>query len=109
MLVCVVENVPPKVRGRLALWLLEVRAGVYLGKLNAKRRESLWAEIVPHLGEGNAVMVWPESSEQGYAFRTAGENRRTPADFDGLTLVSFEPMPEKPDETTGEDQEGIPL
>jgi CRISPR-associated endoribonuclease Cas2 subtype I-E len=28
MLVIVVENAPPRLRGRLALWLLEVRAGM---------------------------------------------------------------------------------
>ncbi len=32
MLVTVVENAPPRMRGRLAIWLLEVRAGVYVGK-----------------------------------------------------------------------------
>ncbi|MGS5230998.1 type I-E CRISPR-associated endoribonuclease Cas2e, partial [Escherichia coli] len=31
MLVVVTENVPPRLRGRLAIWLLEVRAGVYVG------------------------------------------------------------------------------
>ena len=32
MLAIVVENVPPRLRGRLAVWLLEVRAGVYVVK-----------------------------------------------------------------------------
>jgi hypothetical protein len=31
MLVIVVENAPPRLRGRLGLWLVEVRAGVYVG------------------------------------------------------------------------------
>lgn len=31
MIVVVTENVPPRLRGRLAIWLLEVRAGVYVG------------------------------------------------------------------------------
>jgi CRISPR-associated endoribonuclease Cas2 subtype I-E len=31
MLVIVLENAPPRLRGRLAVWLLEVRAGVYVG------------------------------------------------------------------------------
>lgn len=31
MVVVVTENVPPRLRGRLAIWLLEVRAGVYVG------------------------------------------------------------------------------
>ena len=30
MLVVVTENVPPRLRGRLAIWLLEIRAGVYV-------------------------------------------------------------------------------
>ena len=34
MLVIVVENAPPRLRGRLAIWLLEVRAGVYVGKVS---------------------------------------------------------------------------
>ncbi|HAV8228638.1 TPA: type I-E CRISPR-associated endoribonuclease Cas2, partial [Escherichia coli] len=36
MLVVVTENVPPRLRGRLAIWLLEVRAGVYVGDVSAK-------------------------------------------------------------------------
>ena len=31
MLVIVVENAPPRPRDRLALWLLEIHAGVYYG------------------------------------------------------------------------------
>ncbi|WP_434006352.1 type I-E CRISPR-associated endoribonuclease Cas2e, partial [Escherichia coli] len=31
MLLVVTENVPPRLRGRLAIWLLEVRAGLYVG------------------------------------------------------------------------------
>ena len=42
MLVVVTENVPPRLRGRLAIWLLEVRAGVYVGDVSAKIREMIW-------------------------------------------------------------------
>ena len=31
MMVIVVNNVPPRLRGRLAVWLLDIRAGVYVG------------------------------------------------------------------------------
>ncbi|PCD78146.1 type I-E CRISPR-associated endoribonuclease Cas2e [Pseudothioclava arenosa] len=43
------------------------------------------------LDAGDAVMVWKAPTDQGYAFRTAGRNRRMPVDFDGLKLVSFSP------------------
>lgn len=36
MLVIVVKNVPPRLRGRLAIWLLEVRAGVYVGDVSRR-------------------------------------------------------------------------
>ncbi|MBP7298920.1 MAG: type I-E CRISPR-associated endoribonuclease Cas2, partial [Methanoculleus sp.] len=39
MLVIVVEAAPPRLRGRLAVWLLEVHAGVYVGDLSVKVRE----------------------------------------------------------------------
>ena len=41
MLVIVVENVPPRLRVRLGLWLIEVRAGVYVGKVSRRVREMI--------------------------------------------------------------------
>jgi len=38
MLVIVLENAPPRLRGRLAIWLLEIRAGVYVGKCSPHTR-----------------------------------------------------------------------
>src|SRR5690554_4238800 len=58
MLVIVVENAPPRLRGRLAIWLLEVRAGVYVGRNSRKVREMLWEQVKAGVDEGNAVMVW---------------------------------------------------
>ncbi len=37
MLVVVTENIPARLRGRLAVWLLEVRAGVYVGDTSLPR------------------------------------------------------------------------
>ena len=58
MLVIVVENVPPRLRGRLAVWLIEIRAGVYVGDLSVKVRDMIWSQVEEGLEEGNAVMVW---------------------------------------------------
>ena len=101
MLVIAVENVPARLRGRLNLWLLEIRAGVYVGNVSARSRDNLWAEVQEFIGDGNAVMVWPATTEQGYDFRTAGANRRRPVDFDGIQLVSFTPQ-ENDDENPAE-------
>ena len=100
MLVIVVENAPPRLRGRLAIWLLEVRAGVYVGALSRRVREMIWSHVEEGLDDGNAVMAWTASTESGFDFLTLGKNRRNPVDYDGLKLVSFRP----PDEIQVKDQ-----
>lgn len=96
MLVIVVENVPPRLRGRLAVWLLEVRAGVYVGQVSRRVREMIWDTVIKGSGEGNAVMSWSTNTESGFDFLTWGQNRREPVEMDGIKLVSF--MPEMQDE-----------
>lgn len=91
MIVVVIANAPPRLRGRLAAWLVEVRAGVYVGDYSAKTREMIWDQVLAGLEAGDAVMVWKAPTDQGYDFQTAGRNRRMPVDFDGLKLVSFKP------------------
>jgi CRISPR-associated protein Cas2 len=91
MLVFVVENVPPRLRGRLAVWLIEIRAGVYVGDLSVKVREMIWSQIENGIEDGNAAMVWTTNTESGFDFITLGKNRRLPVELDGLKLVSFYP------------------
>ena len=91
MLVIVVENVPPRLRGRLAIWLLEVRAGVYVGDVSRRVREMIWDTVMKGCGEGNAVMAWSTNTESGFDFLTWGTNRREPIEMDGIKLVSFLP------------------
>ena len=91
MLVIVVENAPPRLRGRLAVWLLEARAGVYLGAYSARTREMIWKQVEENIGDGNAVMAWAAPTDSGFELVTCGENRRIPVDFDGMTLVRFLP------------------
>lgn len=91
MLVIVVNNAPPRLRGRLAAWLLEIRAGVFVGDYSARTREMIWEQVVAYIESGDAVMVWRAPTDQGFDFLTIGRNRRMPADFDGLKLVQFRP------------------
>lgn len=91
MLVIVVENVPPRLRGRLAVWLLEVRAGVYVGTYSKRTRESIWEQVRAGVGDGNAVIAWAAPNDAGFSFETCGRNRRVPVDLDGFRLVSFTP------------------
>jgi CRISPR-associated protein Cas2 len=95
MCMIVTEAVPPRLRGRLAVWLLEVRAGVYVGDVGQRVREMLWQQIEGMAEDGNVVMAWATNTESGFDFITYGKNRRQPVDFDGLRLVAFLPEIEK--------------
>ena len=105
MLVIVVENSPPRLRGRLAVWLLEVRAGVYVGKTSRRVREMIWDQIEKGIEDGNAVMAWSTNTESGFDFLTLGKNRRIPKEMDGVKLVSF--MPEETAEGNGSREKNV--
>lgn len=89
MLVIVVENVPDRLRGRLGVFLIEVRCGVYVGDASKRVREMLWCQVKSYIDNGNAVMIWSTNTESGFDFVTEGKNRRMPIEMDGLKLVSF--------------------
>jgi CRISPR-associated protein Cas2 len=91
MMVVVVENAPPRLRGRLAVWLLEIRAGVYVGNYSRRTRERIWGEVVDAIDDGNAVIAWAAPNDAGFEFDTCGRNRRMPVDLDGFKLVAFHP------------------
>lgn len=91
MLVIVVENAPPRLRGRLAVWLLEIRAGVYVGAYSRRTREMIWEQVQAEIGPGDAVIAWSVPNDAGFDFETCGTNRRVPVDLDGFKLVSFLP------------------
>lgn len=95
MLMVVTETVPHRLRGRLAVWLLEVRAGVYIGDVSRRIREMIWFQVNELAEDGNVVMAWATNTESGFDFQNYGKNRREPIDLDGLRLVKFKPVEPK--------------
>jgi CRISPR-associated protein Cas2 len=89
MTVVATTAVPDHLRGALTRWLLEVTPELYVGTVSARVREELWCAVTACVGNGTAVLVYPSDNEQGFELRTAGEQRRSPLDFDGLTLITF--------------------
>ena len=97
MMAIVTENAPSRLRGRLSIWLLEIRAGVYVGDYSVKVRDFIWSQVEEGIEDGNAVIAWTARNEQGFDFVTLGKNRRVPVELDGVKLVSF--LPPEPSET----------
>lgn len=87
---------PDRLRGALSRWMIEVSPGLFVGTLSARVRDELWSLGSDVVGDGAAILLHPHDNEQGFKIRTAGERRRRPVDFDGLTLVAMLPS-EKPE------------
>lgn len=110
MIVIVLEDAPPRLRGRLAIWLLEVRAGVYVGEYGRRVREYLWNQVTEGIGDGNAVIAWRDpSDEAGFRFETVGANRRLPVDYDGTRLVEFLPQAALPTPGSGDSERSLSI
>jgi CRISPR-associated protein Cas2 len=96
MITLAATAVPDHLRGALTRWLLEVTPELYVGTVSAKVRDELWNAVSACTGDGAAVLTYPADNEQGFEVRTAGQRRRRPVDFDGLTLVAFRQMSQPP-------------
>ncbi|MFK0050233.1 type I-E CRISPR-associated endoribonuclease Cas2e [Streptomyces sp. NPDC090741] len=89
MVVLATTAVPDHLRGALSRWTTEVVPGIFVGSVSARVRDELWKQVTAVVGDGQAVLIHPAPTEQGYALRTAGTRRRIPVDFDGLTLIKM--------------------
>ncbi|MDL4770744.1 type I-E CRISPR-associated endoribonuclease Cas2e [Actinomadura xylanilytica] len=98
MTVIATTAIPDHLRGALTRWMIEPMPGLYVGTLSARVRTELWTTIAASIGDGAALLLHPDANEQGFTLHTAGHRRRTPIDFDGLTLIALNPT--EPDNET---------
>lgn len=87
MMVIVCENAPARLRGRLGLWLAEIRAGTFVGSYGKRQRERLWEETKALIGKGSAVIAWRAPTDSGFEFDSIGPDRRECVHVDGFALV----------------------
>lgn len=87
MVVMILERVPVSLRGELTRWMLEPKAGVFIGSLSAMVRERLWEKACKGMRSGAGALIYSSDTEQGFAMRFWGETARVVEDFEGLTLV----------------------
>ncbi len=87
MVIVTLEKVPPSLRGELTRWLLEVKAGTFVGRVSALVRDKLWELVCEKSKGGGCLMVYDTNNEQGFGIRSYGDTSRELVDFDGLVLV----------------------
>ena len=86
MIVMVLQNTPPSLRGKVSTYLIETANGVYIGDLSARVRDKLWATCEKSCREGMVFQAWSTNNEQGFQMRMLG-GERCVVDFEGLLFV----------------------
>ena len=86
MVVLTLNNCPASLRGDITKWLVEINAGVYVGRVSARVRDLLWERVCDSIKQGSATMVYSTKNEQHMDFRVHN-NQWEPIDFDGIKLV----------------------
>lgn len=87
MVVLVVENASPSLKGELSRTMIEPKSGIFVGKISALVRDKLWDKACKNLKKGGCILIYPTNNEQGYSIQTFGETTRSVINFDGLNLI----------------------
>lgn len=87
MVVMILENVKVGVRGELSRWMVEPRAGVFVGHITAMVRERLWEKCCKSCRDGGVLMIWTMNNEQHFEMRKYGDTSRQVVDYEGLQLI----------------------
>jgi CRISPR-associated protein Cas2 len=75
--------------------MIEVTAGIFVGRLSALVRDKLWKKIIERKREGGAAIVQVKDNEQHFDITMDGFPGRSVVDFDGMQLVRVKPGTEK--------------
>ena len=85
MIVLIVESAAPSLRGLLSRWLIQPKAGVFVGKLSARVRDKLWELVIKSGKADGALLVCGAPTEQGFRVQVWGDTSRESDCFAGTT------------------------
>lgn len=97
MTVMILERVSPSVRGDLSRWMLEVKAGVFVGRISQRVREAVWERCVSRSDGGTVIQIWRAANEQGFDMKVHRPRGRIPYRHEGVWLVEV-PNPNEEEE-----------
>lgn len=89
MTIFVIECAPERLRGILTRWMLEIRPGVFAGKISTMVRDALWSKVVEERPELSAIRIYDYAGEQGFHMDMTGDPKRRVIDLDGLQLIEM--------------------
>lgn len=75
----------------MSRWLLEPKAGVFVGNPSARVRDELWQRAIKKAADTGAILqIWTDQNPQGFSSRQLGERERKFIDLEGLALIRME-------------------
>ena len=86
MVVLILESVAPGLRGEITRWMIQPRAGVFVGKVSAMVRDKLWEKVQRAAKRGSGILLYSSNAEQGFSVRTFGDPSRELIDIEGVIL-----------------------
>lgn len=101
MVVLMMDNAPINLRGELTKWLMEVKPGVFVGKISSLVRQRLWERVCGNQGVVGAVILYSMNNEQGFSMEMHGTPYRKVVDINGLQFIAIEGGEESFDGTRG--------
>ena len=89
MVVLILERVPPGLRGDLSRWMIEPKAGIFLGRMTARLRDKLWEKAVAGSRGGACFRPGARRASRASSIRTHGDSSRKIIELGGLQLVAI--------------------
>jgi CRISPR-associated protein Cas2 len=68
-------------------WMVEVKAGVFIAKINALVRKLLWEKCMESIGNGSLIMIWATNTEQGFDLLHHNCKDYIPLNIEGIWLT----------------------
>lgn len=87
MTILILERVSPSLRGDLSRWLIEVQAGVFVGRVSELVREALWERVTNRADDGTVLLLWRTNGEQGFDLRSWQPKQYVPVNVEGVWLT----------------------
>lgn len=93
MTILILERATASLRGELSRWMLEPKAGIFVGKLSGLVRDKLWDKVCGSKGVGAAILVQASQCEQGFTMRLHGDTTRVSSNWEGVELITRREAP----------------
>ena len=88
MLVVLVNDLPPAVRGRMKLWFIEPRPNVFVSGVKDSVAKTVVDYLVSHCPPESGVMIFRSTGKPPHVeIRTIGPTRKQLTEVSGLNLV----------------------